>query len=129
MPLATFCSIGLRGTQHFRMSLCADQGIARTFNTINLLPHFDSICLVISSKAVSDGAILYNIDHLVKTRVAKHTYGVVFRDVFDPSLSDHTSREHTKTHDLDGHWRLPDAFRSMVKKVLQPCDCIMIYKA
>ena len=129
MPLATFCSINLSGTRRFRMSLYADQGIARTFNIIDLLPHVGSFHFGISNKAVADGAVSYSIDHLVKTRVAKFTYGVNYSIAFDCKQSDHLSREHTKSRRPDGIWYLPTAFWSMLKKVLLPCDFIMIYKA
>ena len=92
------------------MSLCADQGIARTFNIIDLLPHVDSFHFGISNKAVAVGAVSYNFDHLVKTRVAKFTYGVDFSIVFDSKQFDHLSREHNKSRHPDGIWRLPNVF-------------------
>ena len=46
------------------------------------------------NKAVSDGAISFYLDHFVRTRVSKVTYGVFFSPEYDPSDPDHRSRSH-----------------------------------
>ena len=81
------------------------------------LPHSHYISFI-SNKAVADGAISYNIDHLVTTRVAKLTYGIHCTWMFDSSQSDHVSRKDTLFRELDGSWRLPNAFSSILKKVI-----------
>jgi len=46
------------------------------------------------NKAVSDGAISFYLDHLVRTRVSKVTYGAFARIRYDPSDPDHILRSH-----------------------------------
>lgn len=100
------------------MSLYAGHQIARMFDTIGIITSFSLYLLHTSNKAVADGAISYNIDHLITTRVAKLTYGVTCGRGFDPSQDDHISRKNTKYCDLDGSWRLPNAFCSILEKVI-----------
>ncbi|KAI6046251.1 hypothetical protein EDC04DRAFT_2887938 [Pisolithus marmoratus] len=68
------------------------------------------------NKAVADGAVSFYIDHLVKTRVAKVTYGTPVSIGYDSSRLDHIARKHTRVRSLAGYWMLPDAFGSIVKK-------------
>jgi len=44
------------------------------------------------NKAVSDGAILFYLDHFVRTRVSKVTYGSFCTIPYDPNNSDHKKR-------------------------------------
>jgi len=46
------------------------------------------------NKAASDGAISFYLDHLVRTRVSKVTYGSFLDSLYDPSDLDHKSRSH-----------------------------------
>ncbi|PPQ99000.1 hypothetical protein CVT24_003482 [Panaeolus cyanescens] len=75
------------------------------------------------NKAVSDGAISFYLDHYVRVRVAKVTYGY-FHDIpFDSSLPDHRQREEHTFMSMGGERRignvfdiiLPKAFRSAVR--------------
>lgn len=68
------------------------------------------------NKAVADGAISFYIDHLVKTRVAKVTYGIPVAIRYDSSRLDHIARKNTKVLSLSGHWVLPNAFGSILNK-------------
>ncbi|KIM58504.1 hypothetical protein SCLCIDRAFT_128105 [Scleroderma citrinum Foug A] len=93
------------------------------FTRLKLHPKFSHVTLCRPpnrpNKAVADGAISYNIDHLVTTRVAKLTYGIHCTWMFDSSQSDHVSRKDTLFRELDGSWRLPNAFSSILKKGTQ----------
>lgn len=68
------------------------------------------------NKAVADGAVSFYIDHLVKTRVAKVTYGTPVAIRYDSSRLDHIARKKTKILSLSGHWMLPNSFGSILKK-------------
>ncbi|KAI6124651.1 hypothetical protein EV401DRAFT_1941077 [Pisolithus croceorrhizus] len=68
------------------------------------------------NKAVADGAVSFYIDHLVKTRVAKVTYGIPVAIRYDSSRLDHVARKKTKILSLSGHWMLPNSFGSILKK-------------
>ena len=46
------------------------------------------------NKAVSDGAISFYLDHYVRTRVSKVTFGFFCEVVYDPTALDHISRSH-----------------------------------
>ena len=59
--------------------------------SIDLLPHVDSFHFGISNKAVADGAVSYNIDHLVKTSLVHAEKGLatlwLYSDLQSLSLS------------------------------------------
>ena len=103
------------------MSLCFDRQITCMFGigTPALLWYLFST----SNRAIADGAVSFYIHHLSSTRVAKLTYGIRCDVVFDSSRADHVSRENTKFLNLSGCWMLPNAFMSIVKKVLLSSDC------
>ncbi|KAI5982477.1 hypothetical protein EDD15DRAFT_2377772 [Pisolithus albus] len=73
------------------------------------------------NKAVADGAVSFYIDHLVKTRVAKVTYGIPVAIRYDSSRLDHIARKKTKILSFSGHWMLPNAFGSILKKARSLC--------
>lgn len=68
------------------------------------------------NKAVADGAVSFYIDHLVKTRVAKVTYGIPVAIRYVSSRLDHIARKKTKILSFSGQWMLPNAFGSILKK-------------
>jgi len=69
------------------------------------------------NKAVSDGAISYHLDHLVKTRVSKVTYGTWEAAIYDPTNSEHLRRS-GETHVLpSGRTVLYNHFVAMLPKV------------
>ena len=69
------------------------------------------------NKAVSDGAILFYLDHFVRTRVAKVTYGVFHGIEYDASASDHRSRSHKVYIGTCGNERIHDFFSIILPKV------------
>jgi len=71
------------------------------------------------SKAVSDGAISFYLDHYVRTRVSKVTYGV-FSDIeYDSSVPDHGSKSHEVFVDVSGTERISDFFDIILPKNTQ----------
>jgi hypothetical protein len=62
------------------------------------------------NKAVSDGAISFYLDHFVRTRVSKFTYGTFCRIIYDPSDPDHQSRSHNVVTNATGEVRIDDFF-------------------
>ena len=69
------------------------------------------------NKAVSDGAISFYIDHFVRTRVSKFTYGVFGDTVYDPSAPDHRLRSHKVFTSVSGNERIGDFFDIILPKV------------
>ena len=72
------------------------------------------------NKAVSDGAISFYLDHYVRARVAKVTYGEFAWATYDSSLAEHRKRSHTQENGADGVAQIPGRFSIMVPKVC--CD-------
>ena len=69
------------------------------------------------NKAVSDGAISFYLDHFVRTRVSKVTYGVFAKDPYDPSDPDHRSRSHRVNTSASGIECIRDVFSIILPKV------------
>ncbi|KAF9526169.1 hypothetical protein CPB83DRAFT_908573 [Crepidotus variabilis] len=70
-------------------------------------------------KAVSDGAVSFYLDHFVRTRVAKVTYGIKKNTVFDPSDPEHQTRSTQMYVDKEGTRRLKGAFAAILIKGTQ----------
>jgi len=70
---------------------------------------------------VSDGAILFYLDHQVKTRVSKAAYGAWQSVPYDPSDPEHVARESTAYMVPSGRKVLADNFSVMIPKV-RPLD-------
>ena len=68
------------------------------------------------NKAVSDGAILFYLDHFVETRVSKVTYGVFGVIKYDPSDPDHRSRSHNVSTAVSGDKRIAGFFKIVLPK-------------
>ncbi|KAI0319136.1 hypothetical protein OF83DRAFT_1082460 [Amylostereum chailletii] len=71
-----------------------------------------------TNKAVAEGAVSFHIDHFVRTRVAKLTYGIECRTLFVPGKNSHEVRRSQIVIGMDGTERLMAAFDSILKKVL-----------
>ena len=85
-----------------------------------LICHFNQILigwLPCSNKAVSDGAISFYLDHYVRSRVAKVTYGYKASILYIPSDSEHIKRNTALHTHADGFRYLHDGFRVVLPKV------------
>ena len=69
------------------------------------------------NKAVSDGAISFYVDHFVRTRVSKYTYGNFCTIPYDPSDADHRSRFHNVYTTISGEERISNFFDIILPKV------------
>jgi len=70
------------------------------------------------NKAVSDGATSFHLDHYVRTRVAKVTYGSKVDFFYDSLDAEHVKRvAKVYTNAVDGTHRLPEGFQSVLPKV------------
>ncbi|KAF8152735.1 hypothetical protein BJ912DRAFT_1115639 [Pholiota molesta] len=68
------------------------------------------------NKAVSDGAVSFYLDHFVRARVAKFTYGTVCSVPYDPNDAAHIRRAETKFVSPSGETRIPGAFCVILAK-------------
>jgi hypothetical protein len=66
---------------------------------------------------VSDGAISFYLDHFVRTRVSKITYGNFCHIPYDPSDADHQRRSHKIFTSVSGNKRISDCFDIILPKV------------
>ena len=66
---------------------------------------------------MSDGAISFYLDHFVRTRVSKITYGNFCHIPYDPNASDHKSRVHKVFTSVSGNKRISDSFDIILPKV------------
>ena len=69
------------------------------------------------NKAVSDGAISFYLDHFVRTRVSKFTYGVFGDTAYDPFALDHISRSHNVFTSVSGAERISNFFDIILPRV------------
>ncbi|KAF9782375.1 hypothetical protein BJ322DRAFT_1111242 [Thelephora terrestris] len=69
-----------------------------------------------TNKAVSVGAVSFYIDHFVKGRISKFTYGTPRNAPYDPSDPEHLKRQHKMYVNLLGEKRVRGAFRNMLSK-------------
>ena len=69
------------------------------------------------NKAVSDGAISFYLDHFVRTRVSKVTYGAFVTTEYDASAPEHRSRSHSVFASVSGEKRIPGFFDIILPKV------------
>ncbi|KAI9573815.1 hypothetical protein HD554DRAFT_2012318 [Boletus coccyginus] len=72
-----------------------------------------------SHKAVPDGALSFLVDHLVKSRVARATFGTNFADSVNEENPEHLSRRETWYTSAAGHLIVPKAFRGILRKGVQ----------
>jgi hypothetical protein len=66
---------------------------------------------------VSDGAISFYLDHFVRTRVSKITYGNFCHIPYDPTASDHKARSHKVFTSVSGNKRISESFDIILPKV------------
>ena len=73
---------------------------------------------------MSDGATSFYLDHYVRTRVAKVTYGSKVSVPYNSSDAEHVKRVGKTFADVDGTIMLAGGFRSVLRKVktLHACD-------
>ena len=71
----------------------------------------------IRNKAVSDGAISFYLDHFVRTRVSKITYGNFCHIPYNPNAPDHRERLNKTFISVSGHKRISDSFDIILPKV------------
>ncbi|KAF5315547.1 hypothetical protein D9611_004835 [Ephemerocybe angulata] len=74
------------------------------------------------NKAVSDGAISFHLDHLVKTRVSKMAYGTFRHVEFESSDPEHISRRHTSSVMPSGREVIPDSFAVILPRNTQVAE-------
>ena len=63
------------------------------------------------------GAVSFYIDHFVRGRISKFTYGVPCSVVYNPFDPEHVNREGETYVDLEGDKCVPGAFKTMLPKV------------
>jgi hypothetical protein len=73
--------------------------------------------LLLSNKAVADGAISFYLDHRVSVRVARWTYGTNCAILFDSLDTEHRARKDTVITYLSGSMYVPNTFNSILSKV------------
>ncbi|KAG1746337.1 hypothetical protein EDB19DRAFT_1905800 [Suillus lakei] len=71
------------------------------------------------NKAVADGAVLFYIDHLVSSRVARATYGIECFTPYDSQDPEHQVRQHKSFIDATGELCVPEYFESILLKDTQ----------
>ncbi|KIL58029.1 hypothetical protein M378DRAFT_171084, partial [Amanita muscaria Koide BX008] len=67
-------------------------------------------------KAVAEGAVSYYLDHYVTTRVARLSYGVMTRHLFNDKNPEHLDRESTKLTQANGKSYIPGIFDTILIK-------------
>ena len=70
-----------------------------------------------SNKAVAVGAVSYYIDHFVKGRITRFTYGTPCSTPYKPTEPEHIKREHKVYTNVIGEKYISEAFRCMLSKV------------
>ncbi|CAA7263110.1 unnamed protein product [Cyclocybe aegerita] len=71
------------------------------------------------NKAVSDGAVSFYIDHFVRVRVSKVTFGSLATINYNPNDADHVRRSKKVLTDVDGRKLVPNHFYIMLPKNTQ----------
>lgn len=77
-------------------------------------------CIFISNKAVANGAVLSHIDrdnHLIASRVARTTYGVVCSLLVQANDEEHVRRKRQWERDPDGKCYVQGCFKPTLSKV------------
>ena len=82
-----------------------------------IVPRTHLVHVPCRNKAVSDGAISFYLDHYVRTRIAKVTYGSRVSVPYVDSDPEHVKRAASKLIDVDGTPLLPYGFRPILPKV------------
>lgn len=66
---------------------------------------------------MAEGAVSYYLNHWVKSRVSKYTFGVPCSVRFREEEEEHTRREHTTFLSPSGLRYLPGAFETILQRV------------
>lgn len=74
----------------------------------------------IRNKAVADGAVSFYLDHFVRARVSKFSYGINCNGNYDASDNEHRKRSSSIYVGLDGQQRIPNCFDVILPKVWEP---------
>ena len=74
------------------------------------------------NKAVSDGAISFYLDHFVRTRVSKITYGSFCHIPYNPYDPEHQSRSYNAFIDVSGDRKIGGVFDIILPKV----SCVIL---
>jgi len=74
------------------------------------------------NKAVAYGAVSYHVNHRVKTRVSRYTFGVPCSVPYRSSIPGHVQRQHTKFQAASGSWYIPSAFNVILKRNTQVAE-------
>ena len=69
------------------------------------------------NKAASDGAISFYLDHVVKSRITRVTYGTFSTRSYDPKDPEHVARSAKKYMNAQGNLRIPGSFSIILPKV------------
>ncbi|KAH9924775.1 uncharacterized protein B0H18DRAFT_1119791 [Fomitopsis serialis] len=69
-----------------------------------------------TSKAVAEGALWFYLNHSVRARVARHTYGTGCVRQYNPLLPEHFRRQHLRYMRVDGRICIPSAFAILTRK-------------
>ena len=81
---------------------------------------------IFRNKAVSDGAISFYLDHFVRTRVSKLTYGDFCHIPYDPNDSSHTARVSKTFVSISGSRRISDYFDIILPLVTFPMELFVV---
>jgi len=85
---------------------------------VRILSRHESVLSIqYSHKAVPDGALSFLVDHMVKSRVARATFGTPFADCVNEENPEHLSRRETWYTSAAGHLVVPKAFQAILRKV------------
>ncbi|KAF8959248.1 hypothetical protein BDZ97DRAFT_1402193 [Flammula alnicola] len=88
--------------------------LRRTDPTLNLIRPEERV-----NKAVSDGALSFYLDHFVRTRISKATYGSICSVQYDPNDKEHQKRLLAKFVDISGETRVRGMFSVILPKNTQ----------
>lgn len=72
---------------------------------------------IFSSKAVAEGALWFYLDHRVRARTIRYTYGSGLCPWYTPSNPEHVLRDHLKFHVANGKLAIPTGFAILARKV------------
>ena len=81
------------------------------------MPNSHSENLPFSAKAAAHGSILFAVEHPVRSRVTRFTYGTDCSTRYDASNPEHRRRSHLKYTGLGGDEKMPGKFDVIVRKV------------
>ncbi|EPT00724.1 hypothetical protein FOMPIDRAFT_1122140 [Fomitopsis schrenkii] len=69
-----------------------------------------------TSKAVAEGALWFYLDHRVRARTIRYTYGSGLCPWYTPSNPEHVLRDHLKFHVANGKLAIPTGFAILARK-------------